>query len=185
MSAGPAEMGTTLFDTAIGRCGVAWRGGLVTAVQLPEATDALTLARLGAKLDPDDATQQDPPEPIRLAIEAIVRLLDGEPTDLDFIQVELDRLPAFERAVLDVTRTIPPGSSLTYGQVAQRIGQPQAAQAVGRALGANPFPIVVPCHRVLGADGRLVGFSAHGGTDTKRTMLLIEGCPAVPPSLFD
>jgi methylated-DNA-[protein]-cysteine S-methyltransferase len=119
------------------------------------------------------------------AIEAMTALLEGEPVDLTWVAIDLDAVGPFERSVYTVTRAIPAGSSLTYGEVARAVGEPEAAQAVGRALGANRWPIVVPCHRVLGAGGALTGFSAAGGVATKRRMLLIEGCPAVPPSLFD
>ena len=175
--------GAALFETPIGRCGIGWHGNAVCGVQLPERSDEVTLRRVRAKVSqPEDG---EIPETINAAIEAMRSLLEGEPLDLRFIDVDLDSPSPFDAAVWEVTRSIDPGQSLTYGEVAERIGQPQAAQAVGRSLGANPCPIVVPCHRVLGADGRLVGFSANGGTATKRKMLLIEGCPAVPPSLFD
>ena len=112
-------------------------------------------------------------------------LLEGRRDQLLDIELDLDDIGPFERSVYEVTRAIPPGETLTYGEVARRIGEPGAARAVGQALGANPLPIVIPCHRVLGAGGQLVGFSANGGTETKRRMLLIEGATAVPPSLFD
>lgn len=185
--------GAVLFDSAIGRCGVAWRGDRVVAVQLPERSDEVTLARLraGADFDTDPTGEADPaggaeaPAAIRAGITAMVDLLDGQSVDLDFIDVDVSQCSDFDRAVYQVTRAIPPGQSLTYGEVAKRIGEPGAAQAVGRSLGANRSPIVIPCHRVLGADGKLTGFSANGGVETKRKMLLTEGCPAVPPSLFD
>ncbi len=180
----PGARGTRLFNTAIGRCGVAWIGDAVSAVQIPESSDDVTLGRLTAKGNAP-ATSSRPPASIVSAIEAMSALLEGEVVDLNFIDIELGSPPAFEAAVWEITRTIPVGSSLTYGQVAKQMGQPGAARSVGRALGANPCPIVVPCHRVLGADGSMVGFSASGGIETKRRMLLIERCPAVPPSLFD
>ncbi len=83
-------------------------------------------------------------------------------------------LPAFHRRVYEVTRTIPPGVTLSYGEVAKRLGSPGAARAVGQALGQNPFALLVPCHRVLSANGEMRGFSAHGGTATKRRLLAIE-----------
>jgi methylated-DNA-[protein]-cysteine S-methyltransferase len=180
--------GVALFDTAIGRCGIAWRDDAVVGVQIPETTDEQTLRHVNAKLTagaPGGATASNPPPVIVSAIEGMRSLLDGEPVDLNYIAVDVGSAPPFEAAVWEATRAIPPGSSLTYGDVAVRVGRPGGAQAVGRALGANPCPIVVPCHRVIGADGQLVGFSANGGTATKRRMLLIERCPAVPPSLFD
>jgi methylated-DNA-[protein]-cysteine S-methyltransferase len=95
----------------------------------------------------------------------------------------MEDVPEFHRRVYDVARAIPPGETLSYGEVAARLGEPAAAQAVGRALGRNPFPIVVPCHRVVAANGALHGFSAPGGIETKRRMLAIEG--ALAPALFD
>lgn len=178
-----AEAGLALFDTAIGRCGVAWRHGRLRAVQLPEATDQATTTRLRARVP--EAAPAEPPPVIAAAVAAMTALLAGEPVDLAGIDIDLDGVGPFELAVYEVTRAIPPGATLTYGEVARRLGDPGAARAVGRALGANPAPIVIPCHRVLGAGGALTGFSANGGTDTKRRMLLIEGAPAVPPSLFD
>lgn len=178
------QTGAALFDTAIGRVGVAWRANLIVGVQLPERDDDATLRRLSAPLGVPAATAP-PPTSVEAAIAAMRELLDGKPSDLDFIELDLDAIPPFDRAVYDITRSIPPGASLTYGEVASRLGDKGAARAVGRALGANPCPIVIPCHRVLGAGGQMTGFSADGGVETKRKMLLIEGCPAVPPSLFD
>ena len=193
---GHTGIGIALFDTAIGRCGVAWRNDTVVGVQIPEASDQQTRRRLHLKLvgeavaapGPDPAPTvlpATPPPPVEAAIEGMQALLDGDQVDLNFVDVDFGEAPDFETAVWEATRSIPPGSSMTYGELAVRIGRPGGAQAVGRALGANPCPIVVPCHRVIGVGGELTGFSAHGGTETKRTMLLIERCPAVPPTLFD
>ena len=178
------QTGAALFDTAIGRVGVAWQEDLIVGVQLPERNDAATLRRLSAQIEVA-VVPTAPPPTVEAAMAAMGELLDGKPTDLDFIELDLTAIPPFDRAVYDVTRSIPPGQSLTYGQVAERLGDKGAARAVGRALGANRCPIVIPCHRVLGAGGQMTGFSANGGVETKRKMLLIEGCPAVPPSLFD
>jgi methylated-DNA-[protein]-cysteine S-methyltransferase len=172
--------GYTLFDTALGRCAIAWRERGVTGVELPARDDEATLRRLRRAL-PDAREDMAPPE-VAEAIAAIVRLLDGEPGDLRSVVLDMDGVPDFHRRVYDVARTIPPGETLSYGEVAARLGEPGAAQAVGRALGRNPFPIVVPCHRVLAANGALHGFSAPGGIETKRRMLAIEGAGA--PTLF-
>ena len=169
-----------LFDTVLGRCAVTWGPRGIAGVQLPGSDDARTRVRV-ARAHPG-ATGAEPPPAIADAIARIVRLLDGEPDDLATVPLDLDGVPPFDRRVLDVTRAIPPGATLSYGEVAARVGEPRAAQAVGRALGHNPVPIVVPCHRVVAADGRLTGFSAPGGLDTKRRMLEIEG--ALAPALF-
>ena len=129
-----------------------------------------------------DGHEAPPPTDVSAAIGQIVALLAGEPRDLSAIALDMDRLPEFNRRVYDVARSIPPGETLTYGEVAERVGERGAAQAVGQALGRNPFPIVVPCHRVVAADGSLRGFSGPGGIETKRRMLAIEGAGA--PTLF-
>jgi methylated-DNA-[protein]-cysteine S-methyltransferase len=173
--------GYTLFDTTLGRCGIAWSDRGIAAIELPGPDDAATRRRLRRALPA--AREDAPPPDVAAAIDAIVRLFDGEPDDLSSVVLDMDDVPEFQRRVYDVARTIPPGETLSYGEVAARLGEPGAAQAVGRALGRNPFPIVVPCHRVLAANGALHGFSAPGGIETKRRMLAIEGAGA--PTLFD
>jgi methylated-DNA-[protein]-cysteine S-methyltransferase len=162
--------GWALFETAVGTCGLAWRGTVVTRVELPDAWPGrLTKAAGGAGAGTPTGAVAD-------AVVGMVALLAGEPVDLSAVAIELDVSP-FDRDVLAVTRTISPGQTRTYGEVAALVGQPGAAQAVGQALGRNPVPIVVPCHRVLAAGGQIGGFSAGGGAVTKRLMLEIEGAP--------
>ena len=169
-----------LFDTALGHCGIAWGPGGIVAVRLPEADERGLRARI-RRIVPD-AVESPPPADVQPAIDAIVALLDGESCDLATVVLDMERVPEFNRRVYAVARAVPPGETITYGEIAERIGERGAAQAVGQALGRNPFPIVVPCHRVLAADGGLGGFSAHGGVATKRRMLAIEGAGA--PTLF-
>jgi O-6-methylguanine DNA methyltransferase len=165
--------GFTLFDTAIGRCGVAWGERGVAGVQLPEAGERETRARM---LQRFPAAGEAPPPPVaQHAIDRIMALLRGEVSDLSTIALDMDQVPAFHRRVYEAARDIPPGMTLSYGDIAARVGAPGAARAVGQALGRNPFPIVVPCHRVLAAGGKIGGFSAQGGIATKRRMLAIEG----------
>jgi methylated-DNA-[protein]-cysteine S-methyltransferase len=173
--------GYALFDTALGRCAIAWGERGIAGVELPGSDDAATRRRV-ARAHPG-AVESVPPPDVAEAIDAIVRLFDGEPDDLMSIDLDMDGLPEFHRRVYEAARAIPPGETRSYGEVAAALGEPGAAQAVGRALGRNPFPIVVPCHRVLAANGALHGFSAPGGLDTKRRMLAIEGAGA--PTLFD
>jgi methylated-DNA-[protein]-cysteine S-methyltransferase len=175
--------GLTLFATAIGHCGVAWRGKVVSATHLPEASDTETIRRLAARAG--DPPQTDPPDAIRRAISAMASLLSGERTDLSFIACDFNAVEQLAARIYDVARTIPPGETLTYGAIAERLGDRLLAQAVGRALGRNPFPIIVPCHRVMGAAGKLTGFSAKGGVATKLRMLAIEGATiGEAPGLF-
>jgi len=173
----------TLFDTAIGRCGIAWGTRGVVGVQLPETTASATRTRLLRHCPTAD--EAEPSKPIARAIADIQALLDGEKKNLRAIQLDMSRTPHFNARVYETTRAIPPGQTRTYGEIARAIGDASAARAVGQALGRNPFPIVVPCHRVVGANDKLVGFSANGGIATKLRMLQIEGWRADEPSLFD
>ena len=159
--------GIVAFPTALGTCAVRWTPGGIASVRLPSArTDSLP--RVGAVPVPD---------PALLAIDGIVAVLDGSPVDLGFVRLDDEGIDEFRRSVYAATRTIRPGAIATYGEVALMVGAPGAARDVGAALARNPFPIIVPCHRVIGANGRLTGFSAPGGLATKRRMLEIEGAP--------
>jgi methylated-DNA-[protein]-cysteine S-methyltransferase len=104
-------------------------------------------------------------------------VLAGEPRDLRAVPLDERGLDPFRRAVYAATREIAPGSTRSYGDIARAIGRPDAARDVGAALSRNPFPIIVPCHRVVAASGALTGFSAPGGLETKRRMLELEGAP--------
>lgn len=174
----------SLFDTAIGRCGIAWGEHGLLRIQLPEATDALTCARMMRRLP--DASVAEPPPEVREAAARIAGLLRGERDDLAGIALDMSGVPDFHRRVYEFVRGILPGQTMTYGEVATRLGEAGAARAVGQALGANPFAPVIPCHRVLGVGGRAVGFSAAGGVSTKLRMLQIEGARiGDDPGLFD
>src|SRR5262245_3375251 len=166
------EYGFTLFDTAIGRCGIAWGQGGVAGVQLPEAREPQTRLRVLERFP--DACETPPPSEVRRAIESISALLGGEATDLSGVVLDMDRVPEFHRRVYEAARAIPVGATVSYGEIAARLGAPGASRAVGQALGRNPFAILVPCHRVLTAGGRLGGFSANGGIATKLRLLTIE-----------
>ena len=173
--------GYTLFDTTLGRCAIAWGPHGIVAVELPASDEQATRRRIRRAVP--GAQEAAPPEHVRRAIGAIAGVFDGAPGDLGTVALDMGRVPEFNRRVYDAARAIRPGETVSYGELAARIGEPGAAQAVGQALGRNPFPIVVPCHRVLAADGALRGFSAPGGTATKRRMLALEG--ALAPALFD
>ena len=164
--------GFVLFETAIGRCALLWRGGLVVGAALPEADEAAIRARL-ARCFPG-AVEAEPPDLVRDAVARIVRLLAGEGIDLSDVPLDLSAASDLERRVYSAALRIPPGEVRTYGDIAREIGAPGASQAVGAALGRNPVPIVVPCHRVLAAGGKSGGFSAPGGVSTKFRILEIE-----------
>jgi len=157
------------FTTALGDCALEWDETGITRVHMPGSRDV-------PRPRPREA-----PLAVRRAAGLIAQLLDGEPADLTGIAISHDaRIGVHARLVYAATRALAPGQTTTYGEIARRIDPaagPGAARAVGAALGANPTPIIVPCHRVLAADGSLHGFSAPGGIATKRRMLQIEGAP--------
>ncbi|CAN7661634.1 methylated-DNA--[protein]-cysteine S-methyltransferase [Bosea sp. LjRoot90] len=173
-----------LFTTAIGSCALVWQGDRIIAAQLPERDEDAARRRL-AKRFPESA-EAEPPPFVQQAIYDVVALLAGERRDLAHLPIDLSATPEFNRRVYAVALAIPPGETLTYGEVAARIGEPGAARAVGVALGQNPIPIIVPCHRVLAAGGKTGGFSADGGVETKLKILTIEKArTSAEPSLFD
>jgi methylated-DNA-[protein]-cysteine S-methyltransferase len=173
----------TLFDTAIGRCAIAWSERGIVGVQLPTRDDGAMRAQLFRRHP--GAREASPPEEVARAIEGIVAVVAGEPRDLADVMLDLSEVPEFNRRVYAVARTIKLGATLTYGAIAAQLGEPDA-RGVGEAMGQNPCPIIVPCHRVVAAGGKTGGFSAPGGAATKRRLLAIEeGASAEAPTLFD
>jgi methylated-DNA-[protein]-cysteine S-methyltransferase len=168
-----AGRGFALFDTPLGCCGVAWGARGLIGVQLPEGDRRRTRARLRDRFG--DAREAAPPAAVQRAIRGIVAVLRGERVDLSGVRLDMEGVPPFHRRVYQAARAIEPGRTLSYGELATRLGAPGSARAVGQAMGRNPFAVVVPCHRVLGAGGKVGGFSANGGATTKLRMLAIEG----------
>jgi len=178
------EHGFALFDTVIGRCGIAWGARGITGVQLPEASEARTRARLLRRYP--HAREAPPPADVRRVIDGIVSLLRGEASDLSAAALDMDGVAEFDRRVYAVARGIAPGATRSYGEIAARLGERGLARDVGQALGRNPFPLIVPCHRVLAAGGKAGGFSANGGVTTKLRLLTIERArTSDAPTLFD
>ena len=164
-----------VFDTALGLCGVRWSDLGIAGVVMPGSRQLLN-ARPGAA--------EDLPPAVRDGVSGIVALLAGEQRDLREITLDERDLDPFRAAVYAATRAIGPGATATYGEIARAIGAPGAARGVGAALGSNPYPIIVPCHRVLAAGGRTGGFSAHTGTRLKLRLLEIERRHSQVPDLF-
>ena len=166
---------TLIFDTAFGRCALAWHDAGLTAVRLPDEDRHLvaSLARQAPTAQPWPEAEPLPTW-VADAVRDIRRLLAGEPQDLKHVPLDWRATGEFERRVYAATQALPPGRTCTYGELARAIEEPAAMRAVGHALGANPWPLVVPCHRVTAAGGKLGGFSAPGGNETKRQLLVLE-----------
>jgi methylated-DNA-[protein]-cysteine S-methyltransferase len=160
-----------LFDTAIGTCAIGWGERGIVAVRLPEASADAMRARVRKRIP--DAQEAPPPREVQRAIDGIVALLRGEASDLTFVALDMANVGPLERRIYEILRTVPPGATITYGEIGARLGEGDARD-VGQAMGHNPFPIIVPCHRVVAAGGKTGGFSAPGGVSTKLRLLAIE-----------
>lgn len=173
-----------IFETALGPCGIAWREGdrpAVTSFQLPDIDARATEERIARETG---GRPSNPPPAIASIIERVRRHFEGYPEDFRDVEVDLDDAGPFARQVYATARAIPAGKTATYGEIAETLARPGAARAVGQALGKNPIPLIIPCHRVVAAGGKPGGFSAPGGLTTKSRMLVIEGVAwGLPPTL--
>lgn len=172
-----------LFETAIGACGIVWNARGVAGVQLPEANEATTRARVTRRFA--GAQEAKPPPNVQCAMKGIIALLRGERHDFGDVEMDFGDLPEFNLKVYDIARAIPAGQTTTYGEIAERLGDSLLAREVGQALGQNPIPLIIPCHRVLAAGGKTGGFSASGGVVTKMRLLSIEDAQPGGPTLFN
>jgi methylated-DNA-[protein]-cysteine S-methyltransferase len=172
-----------IFDTALGACGIVWTARGIAGVQIHNGSDSATRARLLRRFS--GAQEAKPPAEAQRAVDGIVALLHGEHRDLSDVAIDNEGVPTFNTRVYAIARTIPPGKTMTYGEIAERLGDKLLAREVGTALGQNPCPIIMPCHRVLAASGKTGGFSAPGGVVTKLRLLTIEGAQPNGPTLFD
>jgi methylated-DNA-[protein]-cysteine S-methyltransferase len=164
-----------LFETAIGLCGVAWNERGLCAVTLPEKDAATTERRLAKK--GGSSGPAAPPPAVQAVIADIQSYLDGRKVDFSAVAVDLSGIDDLRRRIYEALRSIEFGRTITYGDLARSIGATdwEGARDVGAAMGSNRIPIVIPCHRVLAAGGKLGGFSAYGGTKTKQKLLALEG----------
>jgi methylated-DNA-[protein]-cysteine S-methyltransferase len=174
--------------TALGAVGVAWSEHGIARTWLHAGS--VDRARAQIRREMAGASEAEPPRDVAAALEDIAELLEGAPRNLATPDLDMRSIPEFDRRVYEVARTIPPGSTMTYGEIARALGEePMRARDVGTALSRNPFAPIVPCHRVVAAGGKLGGYSAPGGSSTKRRLLEIEGAPIVrapqQASLFD
>jgi O-6-methylguanine DNA methyltransferase len=166
--------GIHLFDTRIGPCGLAWTSAGIDCVQLPEQDPAATLERLRERA-PDREACRRPPADVREAARRIAAHLRGRLDTLGNVKLDLTGCSPFAQDVYRSLRRVRPGRTVTYADLARLAGNPGGVRAVGRTMGANPVPLLVPCHRVVTAGGALGGFSAYGGSRTKAWLLFNEG----------
>jgi methylated-DNA-[protein]-cysteine S-methyltransferase len=174
----------TLFDTVLGPCGIVWTARGIAGVSLPEGTEDKTRARVKKRFP--QVQDAAPSAEIQKIIDDVIALINGEKIDFSYVTLDHAPLPEFSRRVYAIVRTIPIGETLTYGDIAKMLGDVALSREVGQAMGRNPTPIIMPCHRVVAASGKTGGFSAPGGVDTKMKLLSIErrhGNHA--PTLFD
>ena len=177
------EQSFSLFETAIGTCGVVWSARGIVGVQLPETDAAATRARVHRRHPTAD--EAPPPAHVRHAIDGIIALLGGEKRDLTDIAIDDSKQSDFNKRVYAIVRKVPPGATMTYGEVAESLGDKALSRDVGQAMGQNPTPLIMPCHRVLAAGGKTGGFSASGVVVTKLRLLTIEGAQPGGPTLFE
>jgi methylated-DNA-[protein]-cysteine S-methyltransferase len=183
---GMAVGGYALVATAIGDIGLGWSAAGLRVLQLPEADRCATERRLAGALarhGEAGVRPADPPPPIRRAIASLGEYCRGIAVDFASVPLDLTGLPTFRQRVYAAARAVAWGRTVSYGELARRIGQHGAARAVGQALGLNPLPIIIPCHRILASGGRIGGFSAYGGAATKQRLLELEGLSGAMPLL--
>ena len=153
------------FPTPLGLCAIAWSDAGLTGFALPGA---------GRRATDDDAAE--PPPWVAEVIARVQRHLAGELQDFSDVRYDFAPVPEFNRRVLRATLAVKAGHTATSGEIAAAIDEPpNASRGVGAALGANPWPLLIPCHRIMGAHGKMTGFSGPGGVLTKTRLLALEG----------
>lgn len=163
-----------LFSTVLGTCGIAWNHIGLTGFQLPESSPQRTAGRIAAKAA--DGTEQTPPPTVQAVIADVRRHFQGDLRDFTGVALDWSLVSEFQRRVYFETQAIKPGFKRSYGDIARALVlEPAASRAVGAALGANPWPVLVPCHRVVSRTNKMTGFSAPGGVRTKTRLLALEG----------
>ena len=171
-------METTIFDTSLGQFGIGWTDRGVARLQLP----GLAPEALVERLNRGGAGPGEPSLPVEAAINLIEDYADGAPVAFEQVQLDLAGVPTFHGKVYALLRACGWGQTTSYGALARALGDVTLSRAVGQAMGANPIPLIIPCHRVLASTGRPGGFSAPGGTMSKLRMLALEGVSVGAPA---
>lgn len=171
-------METMVFDTALGAFGIGWTDAGVARLQLPGTDRAALLERI----DRDGGRAGEPTRVIEAVINQIEDYAAGEAVDFSAVPLDLEKVPEFNRRTYALLLQVGWGETTTYGALARQLGDVALSRAVGAAMGANPIPLIIPCHRVLASDGKAGGFSAPGGAESKLRMLALEGVSVGVPS---
>jgi methylated-DNA-[protein]-cysteine S-methyltransferase len=173
-----APLGLFLFSTSLGEMALVWREDKIVAARLPEKNRDHLISSLAAHFGvPALSPSSLPPAFVASLANKIDRHLEGSPERFSLKELDLEDCGPFFQKIYECASKIPPGTVRTYGQLAEEAGNPKAFRAVGQAMARNPFPLIIPCHRVIGSSQSLTGFSAHGGINTKKRLLEMEGYP--------
>lgn len=163
-----------LFETAAGFVALGWNDAGISALRLPAASEDEAARALLRRIP--DAVRTEPPPRVRGVVDAVVRYFSGERIDFSATPIDMGEQDPFFEQVYALVRGLEWGETTTYGAVAKALGAgPEYARDVGQAMAKNPLPLIVPCHRVTGAGGKIGGFSAPGGSMSKARMLELEG----------
>ena len=171
-------METVIFDTALGAFGLGWTASGVARLQLP----GMDRPALDERINRDGARPGEPTRAIEALINQIEDYAEGEDVDFAGVPLDLAGLTDFNRRAYGLLLTVGWGQTTTYGALARQLGDVTLSRAVGAAMGANPVPLIIPCHRVLASDGKPGGFSAPGGAESKLRMLALEGVSVGTPA---
>ncbi|HEX6859649.1 MAG TPA: methylated-DNA--[protein]-cysteine S-methyltransferase [Caulobacteraceae bacterium] len=171
------------FETALGCCAIAWSEAGIVRGWLPDSEAAV---RASVARRCPEAVESEPTGFAAEAVAGVKTLMAEGRADLSTVRLDMVGIPPLHAQLYEIARAIPPGETLTYGEAAEKLGDKNLAREVGRALGLNPFPPIVPCHRILAASGKTGGFSAPGGVETKVRLLNVERAKtSAAPMLFE
>jgi len=173
-----SRMRTTIFDTALGAFGIGWTDAGIARLQLPGLDPAALLQRINR----DGAAPGEPTNAIEAVINRIEDYAEGEAVEFNDLQLDLEGQPAFHLEAYQLLLQTRWGQTTTYGAMARQLGDVALSRAAGQAMGANPIPLIIPCHRVLASAGKPGGFSAPGGAQSKLRMLALEGVAVGAPA---
>jgi methylated-DNA-[protein]-cysteine S-methyltransferase len=165
------------FETELGWFGLGWTEAGINRALLP----GLSREAVESRLTKHGAILAQPSEAVTAVMAMVRDYAGGAEVDFGVVPLDLDAVPEFNRRAYELLVEIGWGETTTYGALARQLGDISLSRAVGQAMGTNPIPLIIPCHRVLASDGKPGGFSAPGGAESKLRMLALEGVRVGPP----